>query len=255
MARVRVGGLVFEEAPENLDEAYVIAPQGLSGWFEGIAVRNEDVPRPNAHGSFDAPTFAAARVPAIEGNIIAPSAEILDRMRLALTGILGVGRKGRMVVDGPTGATWADVRRVGQPQLGEATTGTESTFQVQFWAPNPRRYGDVQTTIMSTAATAFHRGNFEAHAIVEVTGWMPGGYTLPGPNGEQFVVKQDPNGATHRIDMATGRLYLNGVLQIGQVARAETWTIPPGAQIVHTITPAAVTGQGFLRVLTTDTYI
>ena len=251
MATVRVDGLVFEEAPRDFGCAYVIEPQGLRGWFEGVGYRAEQTDRPGAHGAFDVPTYAGSRVVTLSGSIIADSVERLDHMRARLTGLLSEGTRGRIEVDGAGGTTWADVRLTGQTSVSTETTDLEARFQVQFWAADPRRYGVTRTAGEGSSAVVSHMGNFPAAPVLTVFGNSPGGYTLSGPGGRQFVVTRQLVGfAPHEVDMASGWLSVGGVVQTGAVGRADTWSVPPGQRV-----SMSVSGGLSLTAKTLDTFV
>lgn len=254
MLRVSVGGIEFEGDPFDRDRAFMISPDGWSGWDDGTAVRREDTPRPAQHGSFPVPGVRDARVITISGWILASSSSDLIHMRDQLLSILADGGAGRMVVVQPDRTTWADVMLTDMPTVKvRGTSELEATFTIQFWAPDPRKYGE--TNRFFNGEPMFHYGNFPAAPMLGVTATSAmAGYTIHGPDSKQYVVTQSlPAGQTHTIDMRTGQLSLNGALQLGAVSRADTWSIPPGRQVLHTLTP--VSGSGSLSGTVPDTFI
>lgn len=249
--RARIGGLSFVEWPDDHHgEWLVLDADGIQSVWGGVDVRREEVVRPAAHGSFDLPGYLAPRVIAISGHMSAPNPERLEHLTARLTGLLAFGESERLVVDGPMGERWCDVR------LGSATQVTQldhttARFLLTLWAPNPRMYGRVRD--FPAGVPAFHYGNFPANPELIVTGPKSGGYTITGPGGRQYIVSQDlAAGQTHTIDMLTGWLYLDGSLQSGAVVQARTWGIPSGSSgAVHTITGST----GSLTVRVTDTFV
>lgn len=252
--RATIGGISFDEWPRNFDTSFVITPGGLKGWMSGTTIRRDEVARPSAHGAFDAPGFQSARVVSIEGAILATSEDVLERMILQLTGLLADGSTGQLTVQDDHGnATWADVRLAAQTQVDRSTTGREADFQVQFWAPDPRRYGDLQSFPPAGASAAtgsvsvFHRGNFPAHPVISI-GSAPSAYEITSPAGT-FSVAGAAAGGTHVVDMRTGRVTRNGVLMPG-VSSGATWAVPPGDRWSHSLSVPS----GF-RVQLHDTYV
>lgn len=246
----RIEGITFESFPRDLDRAFVVSPEGWSGWDEGVPVRRDDTVRPSSHGSFDAPGFLTARVRSIAGNVIASSPGELEHMCLQLTGLLAEGGVGRVTAVSDHGTTWANVRLAGQTAIQEDAGGLEARFQVQFWSPDPRRYGDRRRVGPSASVLAHHLGNFPAAPVLTVAGSSPSGYTVNGPGGRQYVVTRAlVAGQPHTIDMSTGWLSVGGVVQVGAVGRAETWAVPPGVRTAMSVT------AGTLTVDTLDTFI
>lgn len=241
----------FEGSPRDRRNAFVIGPDGYGG-DDAPSVRREAVARSGQHGAHEAPGYRDARVIALSGTIIAETPDKLQHMRDQLTGILAWGQAGRMTLHRPTGAVWAKVMLADTPTVKvRGVTQREATFQIQFWAPDPRLYGEVREYPAGVAAT--HRGNFPAAPELIITGPAPDGYTIAGPGGRQYVVTQPlAAGQTHRIDMVTGWLYRDEVLQTGAVQQARTWEVQPGLPgAVHTIAGAV----GSFTVQLTDTFV
>ncbi|MEQ6899016.1 hypothetical protein [Microbacterium sp. KR10-403] len=175
-------------------------------------------------------------------------------MRAQLTGLLADGGPGRLTVGSEGDSQWADVRLSGRTAVKvRGSTRTDAAFQVSFWAPDMRKYGELRSLPGSTVQ-AYQYGNFPATPVIEVTGSMPSGYMVAS-QGRQFVVNQAlSSGQTHRIDLARGWLYRGSTLQSGAVDVAESFTVPGGGKPVSVVlTP--VSGSGQMTVKVTDTYI
>lgn len=241
-----IGGVFFDEAPRDLDRSFVIEPQGLKGWLAGVSMRRDEVARPASHGAFDARGFQSARVVSISGTILAQSPSELESMIVQLTGLLADGETGRLTVqDDHARVTWADVRLAAQTEIDRYTTGLEADYLVQFWAPDPRRYGELRSF---PAGQVYHRGNTVAIPVIEVTGPVSAPYSVSSQGRTVTVTQALASGQVHQIDMATGWVRRNGVLQLGAVSAADVFTIPPG-------TGVAVSGPSSMRVLVHDTFI
>ncbi|MGX9349164.1 hypothetical protein [Microbacterium sp. KNMS] len=245
--RATINGLSFDEWPRDFDQSFVITPGGLTGWLSGSTMRRDETERPSAHGAFDAPGYLPARTPAIEGTILASSEAVLERMILQLTGLLADGSEGRLTVQDDNGnATWADVR-LASCDVERHPSGLEADYQVQFWAPDPRRRGEARSFGPAGSVDVFHRGNFPA-LLEFVLVNPPSSYTV-GAGTKLFQVSGAPSGGTHRIDLSTGRLYRDEVLQTGFVF-GDLWTLPPGEPTTH-----VVTGASSVTVRTVDTFV
>lgn len=244
----RVGGLVFEEWPSDLNRAYVIKPGGLQAWTGSGDVRRDDAPRPTAAGSFWAPGYLSAKVVPLSGTILASSEAELKVMRRRLEALLVGVESDRMTVDDGQGlVTWGTVGLAQQAAVVEHGDGAfTADFAVQFWSHDPYRYGDLHTYGPAASVTAFHRGTVPAIPVIEVTG-AGAAYSVTSPGGT-YQVSGITAGGTHRIDMNTGWIYRNGVLVEGVAVRADVWAIPAGARWAHS------TSSGQITVKVPDTY-
>lgn len=247
--RVRWGGLEF--VGDSGDAVFTIGDNGLSGVFDGADSRSERVARPVADGDFDAPGYLTGVLGSISGNIHADSDGEYEHALRRLTGI-PVRDLSRMVVQSSEwGTVWLDARRHGKPDVKHEVWGRLGRFQVQFFAPDPRKYGETRKTGSSSTVQVFHYGNYAASPVLTVAGASPGGYTITGPGGRLYVVTRPlVAGQPHTIDMATGWLSVGGVVTPGGVGRADTWSVPPGTR-----TAMSVSGGLQLTVDVTDTFI
>ena len=225
MVSVHIGGILFEGWPSNFDRCFLIGRNGLKGW-RGGDLRREEIPRPAAHGAFDAPGFQAQRVITLEGSLLASSPGELQHMKDRVSGLLADGSLGRMTVDDDWGTSWRDVRLVSIGDMDEIGD-TECPFSLTLWAADPRRYGEVNEFAAGEAALT--RGNFPARPQLIVSGTAAGGYTVTGPGGRQVVVTEPlVSGQPHTIDFARGGLWIGGVRQLRAITVYEPWEIGPG---------------------------
>ena len=247
MLEARLGNVVrFEDWPSNFDRCFLIEPGGLTGWFEKPGSRRTEEGRPIGHGLFDAPVWLSGRVVAISGMILAGSPAELVHMQAQLTG-LRFQESIRLTVDSADGTTWADVKVLDVQTPPDGVTGTEAPFMVQMVAANPRRFGESRL-FAGSSVQAFHYGNFDAIPEVTVTGPVSAPYTVASGGRSVTVTQALTSGQTHRIDMSTGWVYRNGVLQSGVTSAVNVFTIPPGL-------PTVVTGPSSMTVKVTETFI
>lgn len=245
----RIGGISFVDWPaDHHGDWFVLDQDGIQSVWGGVDVRRDDVPRPAAHGAFNLPGFLAPRVIPVSGHMSSRSAEGLEHMQSRLGGLLADGGLSRLVVEGPLGSRWCDVGLASATQITQLDA-TTARFLVTLWAADPRMYGAVGE--FAAGEVAINRGNFPATPILELTGASTGN-TINGPAGRAFTITQGRSaGQVHRIDLATGRVYLNGGLQLGVVSRGDLWTVPPGMPgVTHTLS-----GSGSLKVLVPETFV
>lgn len=194
-------------------------------WSNLPGTRADDEPRPMGDGNFPAPSYLESITHRMGGFLVARSHEYLVREMNRLKSLRG--RTMRLTVDEPGLTAWGtvEIRAVEFEPFGFAP---EADFRVDFYMADPRKYGPSER-VFGSGELAYHRGNLDAVPSVRVTGNMPLGYAILGPDGKQYVVTQPLTaGITHRIDFSTGLLYRSNVLQQGAVSRAEVWTVPPG---------------------------
>lgn len=251
LLNVRIGGIEFEGDPRS-DHGYVIEPGGLSGWDESTPGRQSGGERPNAHGAFNVPLFRTARTITVTGHILARSGFEFEHMKERLTGLGADGTRPRLQVEKLLGTMWTDVRVMSARTVDmDARTGS---FIVQMVANDPRRFRELNEFGPGTSLSVFHRGNTVGIPVIRVTGTMPSGYTINGPNGRSYVVTQAlTSGQEHEIRMRTGWLYRNGAVQRTAVSRMETWGIPAGQPVAMSLTPAS--GSGQMTVSQYDTFM
>lgn len=247
MVEVRVGGIRFEDWPDDYDNCFLISRNGLRNW-RGGDVRREEVPRPAAHGAFDFRGYHAQQLPTLSGTLLASTPEVLQQMKDRVLGLLANGASGRMVVDDEKGSAWRDVRLLSCADP-EDLDELSATFSLSFWAADPRLYGEVR--VFPAGVPAIQRGNFEATPRLLV-GAGSGGYTVTGPGGRQIVVGASAPAGSHYIDFAAGGLFTAaGVRVPGAMSVFQPWTVGPGLPGVV----ASITGARSLVQSVTDTYI
>lgn len=250
---MRIGEVTFFGGAGN--EGFFIDAEGFEGWEDAPDVRFEDTDRPNSHGSFDALSYYNARLLTVSGLCLASSPEELGsygaKLRSALTGQI------RTLVDYQGVTSYSDGRLASQVKFRTEVPGRIARYQFSLRFPNPRRFGPFQQ--FSSAAdgrwTAYHRGNFGASPLIDVTGNCPS-YTIGGPDSTVYKVNAPVSSSQpHQIDLGTGLLSIAGSVVFGKAIQADTWVVAPGQQVPHRITPDG-TGTTVNAVMTVrDTYI
>lgn len=249
MFEISVGDLRFESDPLSFDLAFVVEPDGLTGWYDSVDVKGNTVARTASHGDFDLPVFRKGRVVTVSGAVIASSEYELLKAGHQLSGLLADGESATVTVQDPSGVTSAVVKLSGAPKFAPHPSGLEASFQVSFKAVDPRKYG-VQQSFAGSSVTAHHYGNFPASPVVEVVGPRSAPYTITGPGGRKVTVSQSLTASqTHRIDFASGGVFRNGSRQMGVLTHFQPWTVPPGRRVSMSIS------SGSMTVLVNDTYM
>lgn len=245
---VTVGGVQF--SGDAGDVRFTIGGDGLKGWLDGVDMRNESIPRPSAHGEFDVPGFLGGRIVSITGLIRATSAADFEDALEELSGLLSDGSSEEMEVQQNTRTLTAMVRRHGAPDVISIVYGALARYRIQFWAPDPRRYGASNTDGPSSSISVNHAGNFPATSVLTVAGSSGGGYTITGPGGRQITVTEPlVSGTPHTLDLATGALVVDGDRIIGGITVYEPWTVPVGASVSVSVSAGTVTA------VTRDTFV
>jgi hypothetical protein len=254
MLNVRIGDLVFRGGEGS--EGFFLNDSGLKGWFGGVDARGDSESREGGDGDFDIPSFLAPRFVTLEGFCHSRSERDQEQYNDRLAGLFGSGGTRRVTVEGPKGTTWADGKlSLGtRPEFDPILWGSVAEYALSIKFNKPQKYGNANDTVTASSVAAFHYGNFKAAPVITVSGSMPSGYTINGPDGKKFTVTRAvASNNPHTIDMSTGYLSVGGAVVMGFVSRGDVWAVPPGLQVAHSISP--VSGSGAIQVRTLDTFI
>ena len=249
MVQVQVGHVTFHGFA---DEGFVLSPDGFVGWENAPSSRRTDTPRPGGHGSFRTPVFKNGRLVTLSGTVLASDERQLVAFADDLAGI-SYGER-RMVVSTETGVRWADVTGEGEPKFDRIGGALEASFQIQFFAADPRKYGELREFVSTGSnVAAWHRGNFPASPIFEGTGFTAG-YRVVGPGGTFTVPGPKASATVDRIDFSTGLFTRNGAPAVRAATQVRMWDVPPGANVSWRVEPLS-SGTGTARMFLTDTWI
>lgn len=133
-----LGGLTF--VGDGSAATYTIERDGLKGWFDGVEMRHESIPRPLADGDFDSPGYLGPRLITLTGRILTnddPAA--FETAMAALDGLLADGSKDTFTVEQALGTYTAEVRRHGAPEIFIEVYGRRARYRLQLWAPDPAK--------------------------------------------------------------------------------------------------------------------
>ena len=132
-----LGGLTFVGGGGAA--TYTIFRDGLKGWFEGVEMRRETIPRPNGNGDFDAPGYLGPRLITLSGFILTADASAFEVAMKALEDLLADGGMDTFAVEQATGTYTAEVRRHGSPEIIIEVYGSRARYRLQLWAPDPTK--------------------------------------------------------------------------------------------------------------------
>jgi hypothetical protein len=248
---IRVGGLDFHGGAGF--DGFYISDDGLAGWDDSPPVRFDAVERQNADGDYDVPVYFGARVVTVSGYCYANSAEELGVYRNRLMGIPISSTRITGAVHGLT--TFTDGAMAAASKFEVDIPGRRAAYQFSRRCVNPKRYGGLNESVSAGDGTftTSHYGNARASTkfIVAGTGDR---WRITGPGGRSVLVTQKLyDGHPHIYDMATGLLTIEGVVQLSGVDTADSWSIPSGRQLYHTL--SVQNGSATATALTYDTYI
>lgn len=245
--QIDVDGVRFVADCGSKDEAFVVAPAGLVGWYGmgGTSMRREDTPRPADHGSIYAPGYRPAKAISLSGAIIARSPRRVRVMREQLEGILADGDIGLMAVTDPEmRSTHAQVGI----SLGAAVSPANdrsrtAAFQIGFWGPDGYLNGKLRTFAPVPAGQSIRptqKGNIKTSMVITVRGPWPAGYTLAYGSQRIVVTSALPSGSVDVHDTESGFATRNGALLSTGVTRRDQFMV----RARKTTTLLSISGAG-----------
>lgn len=246
--RIRLGSLSFLGDAGSCE--FDVAPDGLKGWLKGgVGVRRDKPDRPTSHGQFLLPGFRTGRSISWTGLVHSSSGAEQDHQFQRLTGMLGAGESGRMVVDSAAGEHWADVV-LEDVEIERLVYGRLAKYRVQVWCPSPFLRGESRKFTGSGSVSAFHYGNTPAPMVTTVSGTATSGYTLTMPGGTVTVSRLLTSGNPHKLDLASGVLLVGGNRYLGGLGVFNPAPLKPGAP-----STVSVSGGLTLSVEVVDTFV
>jgi hypothetical protein len=227
----------------------------LTGWGMGGAVDTNFTPRPGQHGMHDGPMYRRERVITVEGLLRAPTRALAKQAERALAACLADGTLGTFAVDDPDlGWEQAQVKLSAPPQSSGVAAGVGViAWQLQFTAPDHRKYGDLDsastplpgggTGIAFPLGAPFSFGTPPATGSVVFTntGTAPTEpiLTVSGPLGVGFQAVHVETGRRLRyeapvvdevvIDCREGTATSGGQDRTGLLTADDFFTVDPGA--------------------------
>ena len=265
---VRAGGITFrgQDGPiSGLGWFLTPAVKGL--WATGAGTSREKKARQGAHGTVAARGWKDGRVVTLPGYAAAKSMTKRLRMADELGAVLANGFEEPFWADLPDGTTREYIGGVADTDWEDLPVVDGDVaiakFQIQLYCSNPRAYGDERVFSQDSPGLleVFNRGTFEARPVVQIRADEPmGGYQLKLfseaglPIGNLRMAGITPGQAVS-VDMASGRVALNGIPTTGLIVSGDRWHIPPGERCTVMLERSGTIGPGRLTVLFRDTFI
>lgn len=220
------------------------------GWDNGVDVRQEKLEVPGGDGDFDLPSTLASRIVPFSGYCMASNAiGQVSWYGDMLTGLLSRRLAFPITVKTLDRSLMSFGKLAAKPEFEPFGGQKFADFAGQLYFPDHRRFGPTQ--LVEPGKPMRNYGNAITAPRFRITGARPGGYTINGPAGRQYVVTAPlVAGHPHTIDMLTGRLSINGIEQDDGTGRIDIWGVPGGGEVMHTITGAGAILEQFER----DTY-
>ncbi|MBF4549231.1 hypothetical protein [Pseudoclavibacter sp. VKM Ac-2888] len=211
-----------------------IKAKGFTGWGEK-SLSGEAVRQVERHGTLLGRRRRDAQTVSIRAVAEERTDWELDQLERTVLGFLAEGDKCRLQVQKSDGTLWA-------PAVLEAVSFTprgyapKADVELDLLLPDSIRYGqhEKQTATSGTAVAVANRGTLHAWPIITVTATtaMPGGYGLRLKNsagaelGYLRIKAALASGKSHRIDMAKGRVYADGVIVWQARHSGTSWFVP-----------------------------
>lgn len=276
-------GLTFPGA--KTDGAPWIAD--LDGW-EGLPdTRSDAADRPGAHGSFDTPVLASARMVTASG--LCTTASERDELLLALQAAMTLHADPEPLTITAAGRTLTARARLtrAKPTLTGGRWGNGIFgWAAQWRCADPYRYGPTQTETTGLpmdagglryplytdgagtdvgfldygdygtegTVTVTNPGSAEGWARFSVDGPAPGGFTIVETTTHRRLIYTGAIAAssTVSIDSASGLVALDGVPRPNQLVFREWTPVPPGGSLSFSL--QAPSGDPHLTVEVTETW-
>lgn len=227
----------------------------LTGWDDLPPARLDDNPRPNAHGSFDAPVWSGPRTVTLEGYCIDPA----DRSML-LTALTASAAIAGDADPGSLAVTFADRTLTAAARMTRSATTLKNWgvghfgWAVEWWCPDPLRYGPAAAGSTPPAddpgglvfplgspldfgplatlgrVNLVNPGSAASYPRFTITGPLVGGFELVEVNsGRRIRLERDvPDGSTVVIDARAGSVSYDGQGGYeGYLTARQWWGIPP----------------------------
>lgn len=256
--RIDVAGFtIWGERPRRVSAPVFLSTDGFTGWDDTPDLRRNSIDRANASGEFDAPGYYTARTASLSGFVVTDSARETAAIGRRMRGLLTDGEMGRITVERDDVTEFADGRLASRTKFDvHGNDPTVADWQMQFWFPDPRKYGALNHEVSGAGGALItrHYGNARASTRFVVTGTGPR-WRITGPGGRSVAIATPlVAGHPHEYDMLTGQLRIDGVLQYGAVETADSWSVPSGRILNHTLS-VGTGGDARADAYTYDTYV
>lgn len=234
-AFLRSGRLNIKDGRGPRESGLFFGRNGFAGWDSGAIMRTPTTKRPNQHGDFDTNGTLSGRLWPLRGVCFYKTPYEFNRFRDMVIGHGVAGGRFAVTVtrNGRSLRAMARLANGQQSTFEEVGTKGYAEWSMDWWFPDPLKYGELFEITPGSSVTVENEGNFPATAKYRITGSAPGGYTITGPNDEQVVINRPLSaGAPHLFDMARMQLYVDGTPVDDGVTRSEVFLLRPGVSKV-----------------------
>jgi hypothetical protein len=274
---VTLEGTIFR-AKQAMKPQFVLDPDALQGFFDGVNTKRTEVTRPNQWGDFREPSLRAARHMSITGAAIAETPGQLMQMRDQFTSLLVHEDFKEMEVQNTSGSRYITVGLEGTPSW-VIKGDTVAVWKLDLYAPDPRMYGGVRAVQITDTTISGgldypmdYPVSFGGGLNVQVTSMMNSGNThswpkfiVTGNYFEGFTVSDSAGhfitydgivtmSAPVTIDTGAGTASQNGVDKSSLLSRRDWFSIPPGQSIQPMFLPKQ-DAAGWCDIIYRDTWI
>jgi hypothetical protein len=274
---VTVGGLSFESTRGPYTK-YVLDPDALSGWTDGVDVRRDTTSRPIGWGDFPEDGRLGSRLITVTGSAVAQHPQELHRLRDQFVHVVAPDEFVEISVRNMSGYRYASVTMASRPVWTQITDFT-AAWKLELYAPDPRIYShervislgnnsqsggvryvltyplNFHTAIEDQAQNINNAGNVTSWPKFYVDGDLPTGFSLS--NGKGKIVEYGgpvTPGAAVIIDMAKGNATQHGADRSFYLRKRQWWGIPANQEMVPYFF-ANGTGTGRCDIIIRDTWI
>lgn len=223
----------------------------VDGWSHGGSVDTAFSARPGAHGLFDAPMYRRGRIITVSGVCIADTRLQAEDAADALAAVLADGSLGEFAMLGPQGLRTASVRLSDTPQSAWLD-GLAFQWQMQFTAPDHRKYGDPFTADtplggggtglllpfgdffdfgdpgVTGQITVTNDGTAPTEPTITISGPLLNGFQVTQTETGRRLVYPDPVSTDLVIDNTEGTAISGGQDRSGGFTVDQFFTIGPG---------------------------
>lgn len=276
---VRVGQIIAVSHP-NTKPAFVLDPDAISGWYEGVSTRRDITQRALAWGDFPERAYKGSRVITITGTAISTTAQELHAMRDIFMATLQHGDFEEMSVKNLSGTRFATVSLEG-PTAWLQLSDTAAAWKMDLYADDPRIYGPIITTtitensvtggvdyphdypldynlpegVQQSGISIGNKGNTDSYPVFTIRGDFYSGFTISDGMGNSVVFTGVVGkSAPVTIDMSKGTATQGGIDRSSFFSRRDFFSVPPLGTIYPTFTPLA-SGSGWCDIMYRDTWI
>ena len=275
---ITIGRVTFESSAEAAGvPAFVLDPDAIIGWTDGVSIKREITPRALAWGDFPERGYMTSRTITLTGTAIATSPQELHFMRDVLAGLLIHGEFEEMEVRNLSGSRFAWVSLAG-PLNWIQKSDNIASWKMELYADDPRIYGLEQSLRISDSSvvgglkypvrypinynagrlasgTIKNNGNSDMYIKAVVTGDFYSGFSIE--NGRGKVVTYTGIVTTNSpvtIDMMKQTASQSGMDRSTFLQTRGFFTVAPDETIAPKFTPR-LAGAGWCDVMYRDTWI